>query len=260
MISGKRRVTGLLLFSAGLGLIGVRPTALGRTGQGGPGLLPDAAFGARGGRGEQPDGDGAAGLRPVILLAAVATVAAVNAREVRRQRAVLAAVAPGGNRGWVRDREPGSSRRLARTCLPAAMAAIVVSELLPAAGAGRRASRAALAAGLAVTTAGVAVRQRAIGTLGRFYTGALIIQPGHRLIQAGPYQVIRHPGYAGIWLQVAGIGLASGNAAGLAICLLLPAAGIVPRIRAEDALLAGAFSGQFPHYAASTRRLVPYAW
>ena len=230
-----RRSAGVLLFAAGLALAGVRSRPPGRS------------------------GDGSAGLRPVILLTALAVVGAVNEREARRQRAALAAAA-GESQARAGERDPASARLLARTCLPAAMAAVIISEAVPAAGFGQRASRAALAAGLGMTAAGIVVRQRAIGTLGRFFTGAVMTQPGHRLIQAGPYRVIRHPGYAGIWLQAAGIGLASGNAAGLAICLLLPPVGIVPRIRAEDVVLGEAFPDEFPGYAGRTRRLVPFAW
>jgi protein-S-isoprenylcysteine O-methyltransferase len=212
------------------------------------------------GRGDRPFDDGAAGRRPLILLAALAAIGALNAREARRQRRSAAAAAASGKPAVPADRDPASARLLARTCLPAAMAAIVVSELVPAAGFGGRAGRAALVAGLAVTAAGAGLRQQAIGTLGRFFTSSVTIQPGHRLIQGGPYRRVRHPGYAGIWLQVTGIGLASGNPAGLAICLLLPPLGIVARIRAEEAMLAEAFPGEFPGYAAGTRRLVPFAW
>ena len=235
MAKPSRRALGLLLFAGGLLLVGVRPA--------GP-----------------PDDDGASGLRPVILLTAIAAVSTLNAREARRQRRAIAAAAAGADPAWARDNDPASAKLLARACLPAAMAAVVLSELIPAAGLPRRGRRAALAAGLAMTATGAVVRQRAIGTLGRLFTGPAMIQPGHRLIQAGPYRLIRHPGYAGTWLEVAGIGLASGNPAGLAICLLLPPAGIVPRIRAEEAMLADAFPNDYPGYAASTRRLVPFTW
>ena len=246
---------GVLLYGAGICLIGVRTRPAEQARMRHP--VRDVQAGGPAGR---RFGDGANGLRPVILLTAIAAVGALNAREARRQRRAIAAATAGMDPAWVRDRDPDSARRLARTCLPAAMAAVVISELVPAAGSGRRASRAALAAGLGMTVAGAALRQRAIGTLGRFFTGSVTIQPGHSLIQAGPYRRVRHPGYAGIWLEVAGIGLASGNAIGLAVCLLLPPAGIVPRIHAEEAVLAAAFPGGYPGYAASTRRLVPFAW
>jgi len=245
----------MLLAGAGIGLIGVRsrPVEQARVRD----MVRDVPADGRAGRRFD---DGAGGLRPIILLIAIAAMGALNEREARRQRRAVAAATAGTDPAWARERDPASARRLARTCLPAAMAAVVVSELVPAAGFGRRPSRAALAAGLGMMVAGAALRQHAIGTLGRFFTGSVTIQPGHRLIQAGPYRRVRHPGYAGIWLEVAGIGLASGNAIGFAICLLLPPAGIVPRIHAEEAALAEAFPGDYPGYTASTRRLVPFTW
>jgi protein-S-isoprenylcysteine O-methyltransferase Ste14 len=43
--------------------------------------------------------------------------------------------------------------------------------------------------------AGVALRYWSMLTLGEFFTRTLIVLPGHSIVTAGPYRVVRHPGY-----------------------------------------------------------------
>jgi protein-S-isoprenylcysteine O-methyltransferase len=60
--------------------------------------------------------------------------------------------------------------------------------------------RAFSCAGLAITCLGVALRQWAIFTLGRYSVGRVFIQPEQSVITSGPYRWLRHPSYTGFWL------------------------------------------------------------
>jgi protein-S-isoprenylcysteine O-methyltransferase len=51
--------------------------------------------------------------------------------------------------------------------------------------------------GLVLMLAGIALRWRAITTLGRYLTGTVRILKEHRLIRCGLYRYVRHPAYTG---------------------------------------------------------------
>jgi len=95
----------------------------------------------------------------------------------------------------------------------------------------------------------------------RFFSAVVRIQSdrGHRVIDTGPYAVVRHPGYAGLILVPPLSGLALGSwlavTAGLIISVL-----VVRRVLFEDAFLRahlegyGAYTGRVPY------RLIPGVW
>jgi protein-S-isoprenylcysteine O-methyltransferase Ste14 len=117
-----------------------------------------------------------------------------------------------------------------------------------------------LGLGVGVALAGAALRVWAIVTLGRFFRREVTIEPGQRIVRRGPYRVLRHPSYAGLVLFSAGIGLAFGSWAGAAVAAAAMTAGLVPRIRVEERVLAGAFGAEYHEYARATARLVPGLW
>ena len=114
--------------------------------------------------------------------------------------------------------------------------------------------------GLAIALAGAALRDWAILSLGRYFRRDVTIEPGQRLVRRGPYRVLRHPSYAGMFLILAGFGLAFGSWAGAAVALLIVVAGTVPRIRVEERALAQAFGADYAHHASSTARVLPRVW
>ncbi len=65
--------------------------------------------------------------------------------------------------------------------------------------------------GAAVALPGVAVRQWPIVTPGRFSTGRVTICRGHQVVTSGPYRFVRHLGYAGTLLTVAGLAVTLRN-------------------------------------------------
>jgi protein-S-isoprenylcysteine O-methyltransferase Ste14 len=114
--------------------------------------------------------------------------------------------------------------------------------------------------GFAMLVLGIVFRFWAIVTLGRFFTGQVAIQPGHRVVRSGPYRYVRHPSYTGGLVALIGLGIALDDWLSIAVMALLPLAGLVVRIRHEEAVLTAAFGDEYRSYAAHTRRLVPRVW
>jgi len=97
-------------------------------------------------------------------------------------------------------------------------------------------------------------------TLGTHYSGHISVKKEQELVHSGPYQIIRHPAYAGyLWMA---LGLALGYSSFLGFIsiffILMPA--VIYRIRVEDGLLAENFGTQFEKYAQKTKRLIPGIW
>ena len=157
------------------------------------------------------------------------------------------------------DRDPASVRLLTLTWWPAGILALAEATALPRLNASQNWARPCLAAGLVVTGTGIALRQGAIHTLGRYFTGHVLVQPGQTVVSAGPYRWLRHPSYAGQWLEMIGVGLSTGNAAGLATCVLMPLIGITARIRGEERYLIASLPG-YREYIQDRARLIPHIW
>jgi len=117
-----------------------------------------------------------------------------------------------------------------------------------------------LVVGLALAWAGFALRLSAKRTLGRFFVGAVVIQEQHRVVDTGPYAVIRHPGYAGSMLSLFGIGLATGNALAAAIYTAVPAWVFLSTIAVEEDELVSHLGTAYSDYCKHTSRLIPTVW
>lgn len=113
-------------------------------------------------------------------------------------------------------------------------------------------------AGVALMWAGMGLRIWAVLVLGRFFRITVTVQDEHRLVEDGPYRILRHPAYSGGLLTMIGIGLAMGNWLSLlAIMLvLLPAYGY--RIQVEERALKARFGEGYDRYATARWRLVPF--
>jgi protein-S-isoprenylcysteine O-methyltransferase Ste14 len=168
----------------------------------------------------------------------------------------------GSNRSLVSsqsDLDPASTRLLALTWWPAGLGALAVAVWLPRlAVADRRRIRWVLA-GVAATGAGIAVRQWSIATLGRSFTGHVQIHADQTVVSTGPYRWLRHPSYAGQWLEMIGVGLATGNSLSAAICATLPLVGITRRISGEERELSALLAG-YADYTEGKPRLIPFVW
>lgn len=111
-----------------------------------------------------------------------------------------------------------------------------------------------------LAVAGIALRIWAILTLDKFFTFIVGIADDHRVVQHGPYRVLRHPGYAGALLTLLGIGVALANWLSLLVIFVVPVLALGVRIKVEEETLAGALGAEYRAYADRTDRLIPGVW
>jgi protein-S-isoprenylcysteine O-methyltransferase Ste14 len=104
---------------------------------------------------------------------------------------------------------------------------------------------------------GLALRWYAVIYLGRFFTTNVAIATDHRVIDTGPYRLIRHPSYAGSLLLVFGFSLSIGNWASLLIIFAPCCAVTLWRIHVEEQALTGALGQAYRDYMCRTKRLIP---
>jgi protein-S-isoprenylcysteine O-methyltransferase Ste14 len=95
----------------------------------------------------------------------------------------------------------------------------------------------------------------------RFFSSVVRVQDerGHRVVDSGPYSIVRHPGYAGlIWaMPLSGLALGSWLAAGIG---LLMSALILRRVFFEDAFLRKNLDGYVAYTHRVRHRLIPGVW
>jgi len=82
---------------------------------------------------------------------------------------------------------------------------------------------------------------------------------GHRVIDTGPYSVVRHPGYVGMIAAMPLSGLALGSWVSFGIALAYSAL-ILRRVMFEDAFLLRNLPGYAEYTRRVTRRLLPGMW
>ena len=111
-------------------------------------------------------------------------------------------------------------------------------------------------AGVALAWVGSALIIWARACLGRYWSGVVALKQDHRLIQTGPYRVVRHPLYTGILLAACGWCLVMPAWSSLLGALSLTAC-FMRRAHKEDALLAAEFGAEFEAYRQRTGRLAP---
>ena len=157
------------------------------------------------------------------------------------------------------DRDPASTRLIALTWWPAGIAALGMAAAMPRLEAGRGRSRRWVVGGAVVTGLGIGLRQWSIASLGGFFVGHVLVQPGQTVVSSGPYRWLRHPAYTGQWLEMVGVGLATGNVASMATCTLLPLVGLRARIDGEERELVASLPG-YADYIRGRPRLVPLIW
>jgi protein-S-isoprenylcysteine O-methyltransferase Ste14 len=116
------------------------------------------------------------------------------------------------------------------------------------------------ATGVALMWAGIGLRLWAIFTLGDSFRTSVEVHAGQRVIERGPYRLIRHPSYTGLMLIIAGIGVADGTWASLAVALVLPLPALLRRISVEEEVLLAALGEPYAKYRSRTKRLIPGVW
>jgi protein-S-isoprenylcysteine O-methyltransferase Ste14 len=116
------------------------------------------------------------------------------------------------------------------------------------------------AVGMVMLVTGAVLRLWSFRALGQYFTFSVKVSPDQPVVTAGPYRLLRHPGYAGGMLATVGIGVMWGNWVSASTLILFTLAFIVWRIRIEERALLMALDDRYRRYAAQHKRLIPLVW
>ena len=98
---------------------------------------------------------------------------------------------------------------------------------------------------------------RAVRGLGKQWAYAARVVEGHQLIAQGPYGVVRHPIYSGMFGLLIAIGLAHSRWWAFLLGIIVFVIGTVIRIRSEEKLLRETFGSEYDSYATRVKALIP---
>jgi protein-S-isoprenylcysteine O-methyltransferase Ste14 len=124
---------------------------------------------------------------------------------------------------------------------------------------GPRLPHAAAPAGLAMQAFGLSLRAWSMHTLRGSYSRTLATRGQQRVVDTGPYRLIRHPGYAGSLLAWLGFALTSSSIPAVGLVAGLLGRAYRDRITAEEILLLDELA-PYAAYVHRTKKLVPFIW
>ena len=111
--------------------------------------------------------------------------------------------------------------------------------------------------GDAMALAGLAVMLWARVTLGRNWSGGVVLKADHELVTSGPYRFVRHPIYSGLLLLMLAWAVWRGRSigfGGVTVLILL----FWIKARAEEQLMIQHFGDAYRSYKARVKALIPY--
>ncbi len=114
-----------------------------------------------------------------------------------------------------------------------------------------------LAGGALLVVTGLALRLWAIRTLGRFFTSTVRVAESHRVVQGGPYQLLRHPSYTGALMTALGTAALLGSTVGAALVAVLCVPAYLYRIATEERALMNALGAEYAEYRSRTWGVLP---
>lgn len=115
--------------------------------------------------------------------------------------------------------------------------------------------------GALLILAGGGLRQYAIRTLDQYFTSRVMVHSEQSVIEAGPYDWVRHPAYTGGLLFYLGIGVVLANWASIGVIVLGLGLAYGYRIHIEEQTLHEELGAEYTHYSERTPyRLVPFLW
>jgi len=115
-------------------------------------------------------------------------------------------------------------------------------------------------AGVATLVLGSLLRRHCFRVLGTFFTGAVTIQAGHRVVESGAYRWVRHPSYSAALLIVLGIALSLGNWLGLVVSLIVAFVVYSYRAHVEEKALLSSLGAPYARFLATRKRFIPFIY
>ncbi|MDB5193137.1 MAG: isoprenylcysteine carboxylmethyltransferase family protein [Segetibacter sp.] len=107
---------------------------------------------------------------------------------------------------------------------------------------------------------GIVFRAWAVQTLGKYFTATVQIKSEHKLIDKGPYSVVRHPSYFGAFITIAGGGMLLNSLIGFAFACIAMTVAYYVRIGIEEKELVGHFGDKYTNYMLKTKKIIPFVW
>jgi protein-S-isoprenylcysteine O-methyltransferase Ste14 len=151
------------------------------------------------------------------------------------------------------------SRIVLRICeIPAIVVLVLSPRIAPAAEI--RPPFVSAVVGIAIFSAGEALRVWSKVALGRYFTYTVQTSSDQPVITSGPYRALRHPSYTGILLIAIGVGAVWANWLGLGVLTLMTLVGLVYRIYVEEKALLEELGDRYRTFAEHHKRLVPFVW
>lgn len=108
-----------------------------------------------------------------------------------------------------------------------------------------------------VALAGLAVMIWARITIGRNWSGEVVLKEDHQLAVTGPYAYVRHPIYTGLLMLMLATAIEYGVLSGFVIFAAF-AAVFVYKSRIEERFMTEHFPEKYPAYMKRTKALIPF--
>ena len=110
--------------------------------------------------------------------------------------------------------------------------------------------------GASMVAAGVAFAIWARAHLGQNWSGNVTLKEGHRLIRTGPYAIVRHPIYSGLFLAFLGTAVAMDEVRGY-LAFLVALEANVRKFKLEERWLTEEFGEEYSRYRREVKAIVP---
>ena len=112
--------------------------------------------------------------------------------------------------------------------------------------------------GLFVLVCGSLLRRHCFRVLGSFFTGAVMIQSDHRVIDTGAYRWVRHPSYTAALLLVLGIAVALDSWLGAVVSFVVAFLVYSYRAHVEEQALLASLGDPYARFMATRKRFIPF--
>ena len=109
--------------------------------------------------------------------------------------------------------------------------------------------------GIVFMFGGIVFSQWAISVLGRYFSGVIGVQKEQKVVDTGPYHLIRHPSYTGALIFYVGMGLAVQSWAAVLVAVIVFGAVYGYRIFVEEKVLINELGNNYVDYKKRTKRI-----
>jgi protein-S-isoprenylcysteine O-methyltransferase Ste14 len=114
--------------------------------------------------------------------------------------------------------------------------------------------------GAVVGWLGLLLRWWCFVALGRYFTVVVKTSSDQKVVDRGPYRILRHPSYTGLLMALLGCGVMLGNWVGALATFAVLLAAVVYRLRIEERALIASLGDAYQVFAKHRARLVPFIW